>query len=67
MLRIKHGWENRVWEELILSYLADDHEFLNAVCGMVPLQTKSDSQLKEELPADFHLGEGHFKVTANIR
>lgn len=35
ILRIKRGFENRVWEELLLHYLSDDKPCLQGICGIV--------------------------------
>jgi translation initiation factor 4E len=35
ILRIKRGFENRVWEELLLHYLSDDNPSLEGICGIV--------------------------------
>lgn len=41
ILRVKRGFENRVWEELILHYLSDDNPHLQGVCGIVKININS--------------------------
>ncbi|KAM3132875.1 hypothetical protein pb186bvf_015023 [Paramecium bursaria] len=35
ILRVRHGWENRVWEELVLSYLGEENQHLQHICGLI--------------------------------
>lgn len=35
ILRVKRGFENRVWEELILHFISDENPHLKGVCGIV--------------------------------
>ncbi|CAD8144558.1 unnamed protein product [Paramecium octaurelia] len=41
ILRVKRGFENRVWEELILHYLSDDNPHLQGVCGIIAHSKKN--------------------------
>lgn len=45
VLRVRKGWENRVWEELVLNYIMNEHAHLDSVCGLVLFVVNLDHAL----------------------